>query len=308
MQNIILTPKTVADIDQRVERVLRGLGNPEPPLRLEDVRELLRLDRHFYTADNPGVLSETISKIRVATIQIFNRPTILAEAIKKLQLKALYLPDRKRILLDGDLPEKKHRWNEAHEVGHSILPWHDGLMHGDSDHTLSMSCHEQIEAEANFAAARLLFLQERFSSEALSLPPSFSTVKMLHGAFGNTMTTTLYRFVETIGESTPAVGVISGHPHARYRSADYDPANPCRHVVHSKAFRARFCGITPVDLFEAIASYCGPMRGGPLGESELILTDDNGEDQRFAFETFYNRHDALTLGVYLGPERTMVAF
>ena len=108
-KNLILSPKTAADIDRRVDRVLQGLGNPEPPLRLELVRELLKLDVGFYTADNPGMAREVVSRIRVATIQVFQRPTLLLDAIKKMSLKALYLPDRKRILLDGSLPALKHR-------------------------------------------------------------------------------------------------------------------------------------------------------------------------------------------------------
>ena len=67
-RNHVLSEKTAQDIDKRVERVLRGLGHPEPPLRLEDVRELLKLDLDFYTADDPGILQETISRIRVAGI------------------------------------------------------------------------------------------------------------------------------------------------------------------------------------------------------------------------------------------------
>ena len=43
-KNILLLPATMVDIDERVDRVLRGLGNPEPPLRLDDVRELLKFD------------------------------------------------------------------------------------------------------------------------------------------------------------------------------------------------------------------------------------------------------------------------
>ena len=94
---------------------------------------------------------------RVATIQVYQRPTLLLEAVRKFSLKSLFLPDGNRILLDGDLPEKKHRWNEAHEVGHSLIPWHGDMMHGDNSHTLSADCHEHIEAEANFAAGRMLF-------------------------------------------------------------------------------------------------------------------------------------------------------
>jgi hypothetical protein len=45
--NAFLTDSEASDIDQQVAKVLRGLDNPEPPLRLEDVRELLELDLRF---------------------------------------------------------------------------------------------------------------------------------------------------------------------------------------------------------------------------------------------------------------------
>lgn len=61
------------------------------------------------------------------------------------------------------------------------------------------------------------------------------------------------------------------------------------------------------DVFAAVAGYCGSQRGGPLGASELILTDDNGDQHRFYFETFFNRYDALTLGIYLKPEARIIA-
>ena len=184
--------KTAADIDRRVERVLRALGNPEPPLVLQDVRELLKLDRAFYTANDPSIVREVIHRIRVGAIQVYLRPTLLIDAIQESSLKALYLPDRKRILLDESLPEKKHRWNEAHEIGHSLIPWHEDIMFGDNAYTLSQDCHEQVEAEANFAAGRLLFLRERFTEKAHSLNPSIEAVQQLHSIFGNTLSTTLY--------------------------------------------------------------------------------------------------------------------
>ena len=307
MKNLLLSPTTTSEIDKRVERVLSGLGNPEPPLRLEDVRELLKLDRAFYTAGDPSAVRESISRIRVATVQVFKRPMLLIEAIKKLNLKALYIPDRKRILLDGDLPQKKHRWNEAHEVGHSLLPWHEELMHGDNEFTVSADCHEQIEAEANFAAGRMLFLQGRFDEHARSVAPALDSVRGLHRLFGNTFTSTLYRFVESAGTDTPLVGLITCHPHPRFRPKDHDMENPCRYVVLSAAFRSRFGKVTDRELFEAIVGYCGPQSGGPLGAAELILRDDNGVEHRFHFETLFNQYDALTLGVYRFPEPCSVA-
>ncbi|MCY4458900.1 MAG: hypothetical protein OXC26_00625 [Albidovulum sp.] len=68
---------------------------------MEDVRELLKLDLDFYTADDPGILRETVSRIRVAGIQVYKLPTLLVDAIRKASLQALYLLDRRRILLDG---------------------------------------------------------------------------------------------------------------------------------------------------------------------------------------------------------------
>ncbi len=306
-KNRLLSPKTAQDIDQRIERVLRGLGNPEPPLRLEDVRELLKLDRAFYTATNPGIAREFVSKIRIAGIQLYERPALILDVIQKFSLKALYLPDRKRIVLNGDLPEKKHRWNEGHEIGHSLIPWHEDVMLGDNTHTVSNDCHDQIEAEANFAAARLLFLRDRFSDEAKSLRPTIEAVKKLHGFFGNTLSTTFYRFVEFAGSELPIVGLITCHPHVSRRGAGFDPQKPCRHFIQSPAFAARFSRLPETDLFAAVAGYCGNQGGGPLGNTELILTDDNGDRHRFYFETFYNKYDALTLGVYVRPEFYVIA-
>lgn len=282
--------------------MLDGLGNPEPPIKLEEIRQLLRLDRQFYTASDTSATREKVSRIKVAAVQIYERPTLLFEAIKKLSLKALYLPDQKRILLDADLPEKKHRWNEAHEIGHSLLPWHLNVMLGDNALTLSTDCHDQVETEANYAAGQLLFLRERFSREASDLEPTLDNIKKLHGSFGNTFSSTLYRFVELMGRDRPMIGMISAHPHKSRRPHDFDGTKPCRHFIQSPAFAERFSRIIEADLFQAVASYCGAQRGGPLGENELLLVDDNGEQHRFFFETFFNRYDALTLGIHLKLE------
>lgn len=307
-KNRLLLPKTMQDIDNRVERVINGLGNPEPPLQLSDVRELLKLDLGFYTADDPGMAREVVSRIRVATLQVFQRPTLIIDAIRKMSLKALYVPDRKRILLDGSVPLLKHRWNEAHEVGHSLLPWHADVMHGDNAHTVSRDCHEQAEAEANFAAGRLLFLRDRFDLEARDHAPSLDNVQALNKRFGNTLSTTLYRFVETVGVDTPIVGMISsGHPHVSRRKSDFNALNPCRHFIRSTVFATRFSRVDELVVFEAVSAYCGSQRAGPLGTAELILDDDNGERHIFIFQTFFNSYDALTLGLYVRPHAIAIA-
>jgi hypothetical protein len=301
-----LRANTRDDIGIQVSKVLRGLGNPEPPLRLEDVRLLLKLDRNYYSGADDSILRESVSRLKVAGQQVISRPTLLLEAIKKLSLRALYLPDKRRILLDKDLPILKHRWNEAHEIGHSVIPWHQGLM-GDDELTLTSSCHYKIEAEANFAAGQLLFLGPRFLEEARSLTPGLEAITKLTQIFGNTKTSTLWRYVEQLGVDRPLFAMISCHPHVLRRDDTFNPDQPCRHFVESDAFVGRFGSLSEKGLFAQIANHCGAQRGGLIGEDDILLQDLNGADHIFHFETFFNRYDALTLGVYSRPVRLQLA-
>lgn len=303
-----LDSRTRQDIDSQIAKILRGLGNPEPPLDLRVVRELLKLDRGYYSTTDDGFLREMVSRMKMAGRQILQRPTILKDAVRKLSLKALYLPDQKRILLDQDLPKLKHRWNEAHEIGHDIIPWHAGMMLGDTEQTLTPACHDIMEGEANYAAGQLIFLGPRFVAEAASMVPSLEWVQSLSRAFGNTITSTLWRFAEEAHGGRPMVALVSGHPHPAKRKPGFDPNNPCRYCVPSPAFRAQFGRISEVALFQVTVGYCGRQRGGMLGQDEIVLTDDNGATHLFRFETFFNGHEAITLGYWLRSHQVIVAF
>ena len=120
MRNVTLRPRTVADIDGQVAKVLRGVGNPEPPIDLRIVRDLLKLDQSYYSTTDDSLLRQVYSRMRVAGRQVLLRPPILSDAVRVLSLKALYLPDQKRILLDRDLPQKKHRLCCAKPAGYLL--------------------------------------------------------------------------------------------------------------------------------------------------------------------------------------------
>src|SRR5258708_22243086 len=109
MKTVYIGDRERRDINVQVEKILRGLGNPEPPLRLEMVRELLRLDRQYYSTRNDGVLREFASRIRIGAKQLFEQPTLLWDIVKNAQLSALWLPDPRKILLDEDAPKFKRR-------------------------------------------------------------------------------------------------------------------------------------------------------------------------------------------------------
>lgn len=298
--------RTAQEIDTIVSKILAELDNPTKRLNLEDVRYILRLDKQYYTANDPGLLNGVMHRLRVAGIQVFNRPGLVVDAIKSFSLKALYLPDQKRIFLDSSLPPLKHRWNEAHEIGHSIIPWHEDAMLGDNNTTLSLDCREQIENEANYAAGRLLFLGDHFYIASESLCPNFKSIAALSKEFGNSLTSTFYRFVEQMGDTTPLVGIVSPHPHSTRRAGMVNSQNVCKYFVQSKAFAAQFSRITGDQIFHEAARYCSPASGGILGTSEINLCDNNGELHAFGFETFFNRYDALTIGVYIKPCPTTI--
>ncbi|RWB19931.1 MAG: ImmA/IrrE family metallo-endopeptidase [Mesorhizobium sp.] len=304
MRNIILSRGTASDIESQVNKVLRGLGNPEPPLRLQDVRDLLKLDRAYYSTTDDGFLREKISKLTIAGAQVLKRPGLLLEAVRKFDLRALYLPDCRRILLDRSQPDAKQRWNEAHEVGHSLLPWHADLMLGDHEQTVTPSCHAQIEAEANYAAGQLLFLQTRFLVAANDSSPDLDTVRSLKACFGNTFTTTFWRFVESAHSNLPMIGLIGANPNFPKRSG----GEAVRYVIESPAYRKMFESLSVDHLQAGIASYCRPSKAGPLGSAEIVFSDRNGEAHVFLFESFSNTYDCLTLAVYQRPHRRVVGF
>lgn len=304
MKNPLIDPLAAKDIQDQVEKVLRGLGNPEPPLDLREVRELLKLDRKFYSSSNTGQLREFVSKVKVGVKQLAFRPTLILDVVQKAGLKALWLPDRKRILIDEDIPDLKKRHAEAHEITHSITAHHNLFLFGDDNETLENSCHEKLEAEANFGSGQLLFLRDRFVKEAQDLPCTIETVRKLAKTFGNTITMTLWRLIEEAHKGNPIFGIISIHP--RYLDTDFNPASPCRYFIESPSFRQRFGNVSEVTAFNAMKEYVSFARGGSLGEGEVVFFGRNGESHRFRMETFFNRHEALTLGIHLGPTRTQV--
>ena len=77
-----------------------------------------------------------------------------------------------------------------------------------------------------------------------------------------------------------------------------DPTEPCRRCIESVRFRKEFGHLTESELFGKLFGYCSQKKKGPLGRDEVILTDINGEDHFFHFESFSNSYDVLTLAIH----------
>jgi hypothetical protein len=288
----VLKPRVRQDIQARTDKLLRELGNPEPPLRLEDVRTLLQLDRDYFTSETDGLLQTMVSKLKRGGKQILNRPTLLWEAVRKFDLRALYLPDHKRILIDDAVPRPKHRWLEAHEIGHDLLPWHHDMMLGDDDVTPTANTHDKMETEANYAAGSLLFLGDKFREECRQCRPCMASAQQLQKRYGNTITTTLWRLIEYAGEDRPIIGAIGQHPGQPLAGPGF------RHLIPSSAFDQRFNLPNPDELIASLRGYCRQNGRGPLGQGEILIKDRSACCHAFDFETFFNGYDALTIGVH----------
>lgn len=284
------------DIENLVGKIIRDLGNPEPPLRLDVVRDLLALDLKYYSSTDVSPLAEFAHRIKVAGKQLVARPSLILDVVQKAKLSGLWLPDNRRIFIDKEQPAPKHRWIEAHEITHSFIPWHREFLLGDDELTLEPTCQATIEAEANFGAGRLIFFGNRFASDARDLAPTFKSIKSLQARYGNTITSTFWRFVEDRDPDTPCFGLISQHP--RHPDIGQGPnGQPVHKFVVSRGFRARFPSVSANDVYALVDRNASWKRKGPVVEGIDSLIDTNGQSVAVLLDGFCNSYHVLTYGV-----------
>ena len=295
MQIPIIGVEEAADIDDQLERILSDLGRPDPPLSLPAVRELLKLDFGYYSSSDTTLVDEVVHAVRMAGLELIRNPTRLWNVIKERRLCALWVPQRRQILIDQDEPSARHRWMEAHETAHGLIPWHQEFLHGDATHTLDPTCHAIIEAEANYGAGQLLFLGGRFRRDAADLPFTMANVQVLSKRYANSLASTLWRMVEQRDITHASFGLVSAHPkHKRIRPNGDGP--PVRYFITSPAFRREFPSTTGDDAYGILRRHVTWSSKGPVLNVEVNLKDSNGELRRFQVEGFCTGHAVLTRG------------
>jgi hypothetical protein len=209
---------------------------------------------------------------------------------------ALWLPDGRRILMDDEVPMPKQRHIHAHEIVHSITPWHQMFLLGDNELTLDPQCQAVIEVEANYGAGQMLFLLDRFAGEARDCELNWKSLQALKTRYRNTLTTTLWHAVEEREPDRPILGLIGRHPRHPDIGGGADGAN-IRHFIRSRAFRGFFPQVTADDVYRIVRGYVRFSKRGPCGERAYPLIDANGDRWEFAFQSFCNSYDLLTLGM-----------
>lgn len=295
------------DIRAQIQKILRDLGRPEPPIDLRDVRELLSLDLQYYSSSDSGLINELTHRFTLLRQKVLpDIKGLLQSALAKSRICAFWVPDSRKILLDDEVPVNKHRWIEAHEIAHSVTPWHRAFLLGDNTQTLDPACHAMLEAEANFGAGRLLFLDDRFAYEAKEYDLSFNSIKHLAKRYRNSIRSTFWRVVEDRDPLQPVFGLISGHPHYPDMSNGIGQT-AWQYLVRTPAFRTQFPGVSPALVFGLVSKHASRRKAGPVFVARDTLKDVTGDNWEFQLEAFSNGYELLTIGFPVGKHSIIVS-
>ncbi|WP_244563761.1 ImmA/IrrE family metallo-endopeptidase [Ensifer aridi] len=289
----------IVDINDHITRLLRDLDNPEPPLKLEDVRELQKLDLTYYSKSDLNLLDEIAHRAKMAGSTLISTASRMIDVVDRFNLRGLLMlkENEKKIFIDDQVAQLKRRFIISHEIIHDLLPWHRSLLLGDNESTLSPTCHQTMEAEANYGGRRLIFLGERFKKEARDVPFSWAHIQSLNKRYGNTLTTTLWQMVCERSPEHPVFAIISRHPY-HPDIGDFEPGENVSHMIRSNGFQTRFANITPPQAYQALQSYISARKKGPVGEGVFTFQDINGERCDFEMSSFCNGYTILTYGVF----------
>lgn len=206
---------------------------------------------------------------------------------------------RERVaFVDRKQPEPRARFTQAHETGHRIIPWHEAAFQLDGDETLFRPTEEKLEAEANTAAAHLLFQGPRFHQRALDYQVSINTPIVLADDYAASRHATIRYYVE---HHPDAVAMLAA---GRYASSD--GSIPLWEAVESPAFRSRFGSMAarlPKGRLLVARGDGRPigdivhqaMTGVPVATKGIGIRDTRGDLQSFVAEAFFNGYSVLVM-------------
>jgi hypothetical protein len=224
-----------------------------------------------------------------AVIDISQLPTKMVPRRSRVRKwLGAYLFREETAFVDLSQPVGRARFIEAHELGHRIVPWHEGAF-VDDEQSLFRATEEMLELEANLAAAHLIFQGRPFFERTLDYPLSLRTPLLLADEFNASLHATIRYYVEHHVEPL-AVLVCGKYPRQ-------DGSVPIFLGVESPRFKERFGPI--VDRFPSRSLPLDDTR--PLGpllvearlaveppQLEVVLRDLNGARRRFLAESFFN--------------------
>jgi transcriptional regulator with XRE-family HTH domain len=198
--------------------------------------------------------------------------------------------------------EPRANFTQAHEIAHSLLPWHEATFRLDDERQLFFGTRDELELEANYAAAHMIFQGRRYHERALQNEVSIATPIDLARHYRASLHASIRFYVE--GHPDPVAVLVAG------RRTQHDGTLPIWTSFESESFRERFgrfadqlpgatLPVTDTDLpLGRIAATVRDTAG--VVTDTTMLIDRNSDAKRFTAEGFFNQYSVF---IFVSPYR-----
>ena len=234
-------------------------------------------------------VGEAIGVAEVVDIGQLPEDLVVSKPSALKKILGAYLYRAETAFVDFSQPEGRARFIQSHELGHRVVPWHEGA-YLDDERRLFRETEELLELEANLASAHLIFQGQPFFERALEFPLSLKTPLLLAGQFKASLHATIRYYVEH--HPDPVAGLIAG------QYTRMDGTVPIFLALESPSFRERF-GSIGTRFPDASLPLNGSKPLGPLlveardevevATKPVILLDRNRAKERCVAEAFFNQ-------------------
>jgi len=191
-----------------------------------------------------------------------------------------YWYERRTAFVAAGEPEPRRRFTDAHEITHALCPWHGDTLRLDDAATLDGRVRDQIEAEANFGAAHLIFQGARFHAEAAGHGVSLRAPLALAERYGASRHAALHFYADEHPE--PVALLVAG------RWPQRDGTLPIWSSVESRSFLARHGRLA--GRLTRLDGEFGELLDAARHTSDPPAASVRIGGRRFAAEAYYNRH------------------
>jgi transcriptional regulator with XRE-family HTH domain len=193
--------------------------------------------------------------------------------------------------------QPRANFTQAHETAHMLLPWHETAFRIDDEKQLFYGTRDELELEANYAAAHLIFQGHRYHERALQNEVSIATPIDLARQYGASLHASIRFYVER--HPDPVAVLVAG------RYTQFDGTLPIWTSFESKAFLERFgrfadqlpgAGLPVVEPDLPLGQIAATVREAEGVVSDTItLIDFHGDARRFVAEGFFNRYSVFIM-------------
>lgn len=300
-----LTPEQQTETFQFINRLRRQPRGGELELSEESRRRLAAIaDRALREAGvedkTPTPLGAVGEVAGVLEVVDQRDPPAEIEAEKprwwKRVLGAVLFKERV-VYIDRDQGDSRARFTEAHEISHVLLPWHEQVLRLDDERNLFYDTREELEAEANWTAAHLLFQGHRYHERALDDEVSIATPIALAGQYEASIHASIRFYVQ---HHPDAVAVLIA---GRY--TQFDGTLPVWGSFESPAFLRQFGTLVQHIPQQSLSPGEDAATIGRLiheafqtanpPRDTIQLFDMDGQVHRFVAESFFNQYSVFLM-------------